>query len=119
MNIEEIRNHCNSKSGVEESFPFDETTLVFKVGGKMFLLIGLTNADRFNVKCDPEMAVALREQYACVVPGWHMSKKHWNTIHIDGSVSNSMLETWINNSYDLVFSSLPLKVKQAINPASH
>ena len=115
MNVEDIRNHCTSKPGVEESFPFDEDTLVFKVGGKMFLLINLTSADSFNVKCDPEMAVILREQYSCVKPGWHMNKKHWNTINLDGSVSSSILQEWIDNSYGLVLDSLSLKIKNTIS----
>ncbi len=83
MNVEEIRTYCLAKPDVEECFPFDEETLVFKANGKMFLLVGLTDQPlRFNAKCDPERAVELREQYDCIIPGYHMSKIHWNTVII-------------------------------------
>lgn len=93
------------KPGVEESLPFGPDVIVFKVNGKIFLLLPLNNEPvQFNVKCDPERAEALREEYTCVVPGYHMNKKNWNTIIADGSVSFSMLKEWINHSYDLVAS---------------
>lgn len=103
MNIESLRDYCLSKPGAEETFPFGPDTIVFKVGGKAFLLTGL-NAEqlRFNVKCDPDLAEELRERYACVLPGYHMNKKHWNTIVVDGSVPGSQLKEWIDHSYDLV-----------------
>lgn len=103
MNIESIREYCISKTGAEESFPFGDDTLVFKVKGKIFLLAGLDNDPlQFNVKCNPEKAIELRENYACVIPGYHMNKKHWNTIIVDGSVSNKLLKEWIDDSYSLV-----------------
>lgn len=103
MNIESIREYCISKTGAEESFPFSDDTLVFKVKGKIFLLAGLDNDPlQFNVKCNPEKAIELRENYACVIPGYHMNKKHWNTIIVDGSVSNKLLKEWIDDSYSLV-----------------
>ncbi|MBI1342138.1 MAG: MmcQ/YjbR family DNA-binding protein [Terrimonas sp.] len=103
MNIESLREYCLSKPGVEESFPFGPETLVFKVAGKIFLLTGLDSEDlRFNVKCDPEKAIELREEFSCVLPGFHMNKKHWNTIVVDGSVSNELLKEWITHSYELV-----------------
>ena len=77
----------------------------------MFCLIGLENSDRFNVKCDPELAISLREQHPCVTPGFHMSKKHWNTVYIDGSVDDKLLLSWIDHSYELVYSKLPLKLR--------
>ena len=81
MNIEDFYNYCLSKKGATESFPFDENTLVFKVGNKIFLLVGLQNFDSFNVKCDPEKAIILREEYTEIIPGYHMNKKHWNTVY--------------------------------------
>jgi len=103
MTLEELRNYCLSKKEAEETLPFGPDTLVFKVNGKAFLL---TTIDRyplqFNVKCDPDHAVELRERYGCVMPGYHMNKKHWNTIVIDGSVSRSMIQSWIDDSYELV-----------------
>jgi predicted DNA-binding protein (MmcQ/YjbR family) len=88
---------------VEETLPFGPDTLVYKVNGKIFLLAGL-DEDRlsFNVKCDPELAVELREQYGCVLPGYHMNKKHWNTILVDGTLSSQKLKEWIDHSYELV-----------------
>lgn len=114
MNIEELRNYCLSLPGVTEDFPFDEVTLVFKVGGKMFLLTSLEGDFSFNVKCDPEQAIQLRERYECVRPGYHMSKKHWNTVDIDGSVTDSLLIDWINHSYELVFGALPKRIRDSI-----
>lgn len=103
MNIEEIRAYCLSKAGAEEGLPFGPDTLVYKVRGKIFLLMGMENDPlRFNVKCDPEKALELREEYPCVQPGYHMNKKHWNTIVVDGSVSGELLREWIDDSYELV-----------------
>jgi predicted DNA-binding protein (MmcQ/YjbR family) len=103
MNIESLREYCLSKPGVEETLPFGPDTLVFKVGGKMFLLTGLDEEQlSFNVKCEPDKAIELREEYPCVLPGYHMNKKHWNTIVVDGSVSTKQLKEWIDWSYELV-----------------
>lgn len=103
MNIESLREYCLSKPGVEETLPFGPDTLVFKVNNKLFLLTGLDEAElRFNVKCDPDKALELREEFSCVLPGYHMNKKHWNTIVVDGSVSTRQLKEWIDHSYDLV-----------------
>jgi predicted DNA-binding protein (MmcQ/YjbR family) len=105
---------CLSKKGVKEEFPFDETTLVFKVMGKIF---AITNVDQFasvNLKCDPERAVELREQYDAVEPGYHMNKKHWNTVVIDGSIPDRLLHEWVDHSYDLVASALTKKEKAAL-----
>ncbi len=114
MNIEQIQEYCLSKPGAEETLPFGPDTLVYKVAGKAFLLTSLANEDglRFNVKCDPDLAQELREQHACVLPGFHMNKKHWNTIVVDGSVSNKQLKEWIDHSYDLVVRSLPKKLRE-------
>ena len=103
MNIESLREYCLSKPGVEETLPFGPDTLVFKVNGKMFLLTGLDEVQlSFNVKCDPDKAIELREEFSCVQPGYHMNKKHWNTIIVDGSASSKQLKEWIDHSYELV-----------------
>lgn len=109
MNIETLREYCLSKNHVLETFPFGEETLVFKVAGKIFLLAGLENPDRFNVKCDPELAVSLRDQFEEVQPGYHMNKTHWNTVYMNGRLSDSQLKQMIDHSYDLIVSSLPKK----------
>jgi predicted DNA-binding protein (MmcQ/YjbR family) len=112
MNIETLRNYCLSKPGVEETLPFGPDTLVYKVYGKVFLLTGLDSEElSFNVKCDPDKALELREEFPCVQPGYHMNKKHWNTILVDGSVSSQQLKQWIDHSYELVCASLPKKKK--------
>ena len=103
MNIESIREYCLSKAGSEETLPFGPSTLVYKVDGKAFLLMGMDSERlQFNVKCDPDKAIELREEHACVLPGYHMNKKHWNTIVVDGSVPSKQLKEWIDWSYDLV-----------------
>lgn len=103
MNIETLRDYCLSKAGSEETFPFGKDTLVFKVKGKMFLLTSIAQQPlQFNVKCDPEKAIELREQYSCIIPGYHMNKKYWNTIVVDGTLSNSELKELIDESYNLV-----------------
>ena len=103
MNIETLQQYCLSKPDVEETLPFGPDTLVYKVNGKVFLLTGLDSEDfRFNVKCDPDKALELREEFPCVLPGFHMNKKHWNTIVVDGSASSQQLKEWIDHSYDLV-----------------
>ena len=104
MDIESLRQYCLSKPGVEETLPFGPDTLVFKVSGKIFLLTGLDSEElSFNVKCDPDKAIELREEYPeTVLPGYHMNKKHWNTIIVDGRLSAKQLKEMIDDSYDLV-----------------
>ena len=103
MNVEELRAFALSLTGVTESFPFGEDTLVFKTNEKIFLLVSLSSPVlQFNVKCDPEQAIELREQYSAVLPGYHMNKKHWNTIIADGSIRNSQLLDFVHTSYKLV-----------------
>ncbi|MGK0389111.1 MAG: putative DNA-binding protein (MmcQ/YjbR family) [Maribacter sp.] len=107
MNIEDFHHYCLSKKGVEETFPFDDVTLVFKVMGKIFALIGLNSEEfKVNLKCDPERSIELREEYEEILPGWHMSKKHWNTVIFEGTLDNKMLMELIDHSYDLVVSKL-------------
>ncbi|HRE75773.1 MAG TPA: MmcQ/YjbR family DNA-binding protein [Flavobacteriales bacterium] len=115
MNIELLRNYCITKKGVTEEFPFDDRTLVFKVMGKMFALADVEEFDGINVKCDPELAIELRERYAGVLPGYHMSKKHWNTLVMDGSLPEKMILKWVDDSYDLVVASLPKKLREELS----
>lgn len=114
MNIEKLRQYCLCKPGSEESFPFDEDTLVFKVGGKMFCLAGLSKGDRMNLKCDPGRCVELRELYPFILPGYHMNKKHWNTVVFRECDDEGLLEQLIDHSYDLVIESLPVKLRKQI-----
>jgi len=110
MNIEEIRNYCLAKPGVSESFPFDENTLVFKVGNKIFLLTGLDHFPlKINLKCNPDKAIILRENHPQITPGFHMNKKHWNTIVIDGSLSVNLITELIDHSYRLVIKGMNRK----------
>ena len=115
MNLEELRDYCISKKGVEETLPFGPDTLVYKVMGKVFLQTGLEyNPVQFNIKCDPEKAIELREHYPCVIPAYHMNKKHWVTVITDGSASNKLMEEWINDSYNLVIAGLTKKDKEKL-----
>jgi len=114
MDIEAIRAYCLSKKGSEEGFPFDDTTLVIKVGGKIFILINLDGDPSMNLKCDPGKAIELREANPAITPGYHMNKKHWNTIVLDGSLSKSQIIDMIDHSYDLVLRSLPGKLQLEI-----
>ena len=109
MNIEEVRSYCLSFKGAIESFPFDDTTLVVKVGGKIFVLFNLEGERSINLKCDPDRAIELRESYPAVVPGYHMNKKHWNTVYLDGSLHDDLICKMIGDSYQLVLQSLPGK----------
>jgi len=112
MDIEQFRNFCLTKKCVTEEFPFGPETLVFKVGGKVFALTGLERPDfAVNLKCDPDYAEELRADHDEIQPGYHMNKKHWNTVSFTGSLSEKLLIELINHSYDLVVKSLP-KVKR-------
>jgi predicted DNA-binding protein (MmcQ/YjbR family) len=118
MNLETYYEYCLSKKGVTEHFPFDEDTLVFKVGGKMFALSSLLQWEKgkpsVNLKCDPERAQELRAEYDAIKPGFHMSKIHWNTIDVNQDVPNTLLKELIDHSYDLVFKSLTKKIQMEI-----
>jgi predicted DNA-binding protein (MmcQ/YjbR family) len=102
MNIEILREYCISKKNITESFPFGDDTLVFKTEGRIFALINLEGDLSINLKCNPARAIELIERYSSVIPGYHMNKKHWNTIYIDGSVPDKEIFSWIDHSYDLV-----------------
>lgn len=103
-----------ANKGVTEDFPFDETTLVLRVGGKIFALINLERNASVNLKCDPERALDLREHYEAILPGYHMNKKHWNTILLEGNLPDSLVKEMIDHSYALVLASLPGKVRAEI-----
>lgn len=111
MNIEELRDFCLSLKATDENFPFDEEILVFSVKGKMFCLVNIAKYEFINLKCDPEEAVELREQYAEVTAGWHMNKRHWNSVRLNGNISDKLLKQWIINSYNLVVAGLPKKIQ--------
>ena len=114
MNIEEIREYCLSKNGVTESFPFDEDTLVFKVKNKMFALMSLEGNLSINLKNSPEIIIELREKYSSVVPGYHMNKKYWNTVYVNGTIKRELIYQWINESYNIIVSKLPRKGKNEL-----
>ena len=118
MNLETYYEYKKKKKGVTEHFPFDEDTLVFKVGGKMFALSSLLQwekgAPSVNLKCDPERAQELRAEYDAIQPGFHMSKIHWNTIAVNQDVPDALLKELIDHSYDLVFKSLTKKIQMEI-----
>lgn len=115
MNVESFREYCLAKKGVEEAFPFDEVTLVFKVMGKMFALTGL-DSEHFtiNLKCDPEWSEELREVHPEIQPGYHMSKVHWNTVDGEGALDDAFLCRLIDHSYEQVVKGLPQKVRETL-----
>jgi predicted DNA-binding protein (MmcQ/YjbR family) len=102
MDIVTLRDYCISKKGATESFPFGDDTLVFKAREKIFALVNLDGDLSINLKCDPDLAIDLREKYSSVIPGYHMNKKHWNTVLLDGSVSDKEVFSWIDHSYELI-----------------
>jgi predicted DNA-binding protein (MmcQ/YjbR family) len=118
MNLEAYYEYCLSKKGVTEHFPFDEDTLVFKVGGKMFALSSLKQWEKgepsVNLKCDPERSEELRTEFDDIKPGYHMSKVHWNTIAVNKGVSDALVKELIGHSYELVFKSLTKKMQNEI-----
>ena len=114
MDIEKLRNYCLKKKGVTEEFPFGEDTLVFKVMGKMFCLTGMNPPFYCNLKCDPEVAIELREKYEGVTPGYHMNKKHWNSVYFDTNIPDNEILEWVDQSYNLVVESLPKKIKDEL-----
>ena len=114
MDIEKIRDYCLSKPKVEESFPFGEDTLVFKVGSKIFVLLNLVFPHSINLKCDPEKAIELRESYDEIQPGYHMNKKHWNTVDLTGTLSNDLIISIIDHSYDMVVKGLTKKERELL-----
>lgn len=115
MNIEEYREYCLSLPGTTEDLPFDENTLCFKVMGKIFSICDIEDFESINLKCDPVKAIELREIYPdIVIPGYHMNKKHWNTVIMDSSLPNKLIKEWISESYELVVQKLSGKDKKAL-----
>ena len=114
MNVEEIRIYCLHKKGTAESFPFNDETLVVKVMDKMFALISLENGSSINLKCDPEKAIELREHYEEILPGYHMSKKHWNTVIFNQSLPKKLVKELIDHSYELVVNGLSGKKREEL-----
>ena len=114
MDVEFIWNYCLSKNGAEETFPFNPSALVFKVGGKMFALFDVDNFNGINLKCNPERSIELRESYSGITSAFHMNKKHWITVKINQDVDSSLILELINHSYDLVHSSLSKKIQDGI-----
>jgi predicted DNA-binding protein (MmcQ/YjbR family) len=115
MDIELVRDYCLKKNGVTETLPFGPDVIVYKVKGKAFLLLPLDTEElQFNVKCDPDLALELREEYACVKPGYHMNKKHWNTIEVDGTLNSKQIKQMIDHSYELVVQSLTKKQQEGL-----
>lgn len=114
MDIESLREYCLNKNFVTESFPFDDVSLVMKVGGKMFALLPLDAQEPLvTLKCNPELAIDLREQYSFVEPAFHFNKKHWNMIRL-AEAPDAFIRQWIDHSYDLVFAKLTRKERDAL-----
>jgi len=114
MDLEGVRNYCLKLKASNESFPFNEETLVFKVLNKIFCLTNLNPPLSINLKCDPEQALELREEYEAVKPGYHMNKNHWNTVELDGSIRDEVVKEWINNSYNLVVKGMTRKEREGL-----
>lgn len=115
IDLEIIRRYCSQKRGVTEDFPFDDVTMVIKVGRKMFLLVNITQKPlRMNLKCDPLVAEGLRNKYKSVLPGYHMNKMHWNTIILDDSIADNVIFSMMDDSYDLVYSGLKKSERERI-----
>ena len=115
MNIEELRNFCLSLKGAEESMPFDDKTLVFSVKGKMFCATDINTYEFVNLKCDPDKAIQLREQYNEEIEGYYMNKTHWNSVKTKGKITDKQFQEWIKDSYDLVVLALPKKIQKELN----
>ncbi|MCG9880450.1 MAG: MmcQ/YjbR family DNA-binding protein [Bacteroidia bacterium] len=111
MNIELLRDYCLQKTAVSEHFPFDDDTLVFKVAGKMFCLISIKEPDSCNLKCDPEEAIQLRENFEAIKPGYHMDKKHWNTVYFQSDVTDDFILKLVDQSYQLVIAKMSKKLR--------
>lgn len=116
--LDEFREYCLSKPGVTEDTPFGPDTLVFKVMNKMFAVTGIDKYEFVNLKCAPERALELREQWPRIKPGWHMNKQHWNSVYVDGSVPDNLIKELTDHSYQLIVASLPKKLRDELNQLS-
>ena len=115
MNHDKFRKYCLGKKGASEDMPFDDETLCFRVGNKIFAITDIEKTPAsYNLKCNPERALELREEYEAISPGWHMNKKHWNTVTPDASIPDSLIYELIDHSYELVFKSLKKSERERI-----
>ena len=114
MSLDHFREYCLSLKGITEQIPFDENILVFKVMGKMFALCNMMTFEYCNLKCDPEKAIRIREEFTEVTPAWHMNKKHWNSVSFMGDLSDQKIENWVTDSYNLVVKNMPMKLREQI-----
>lgn len=115
MQLNDVIEYSSSLAHVEEKMPFGDGVLLFTIGGKMFILIDLNSFSKINIKCDPEVAIDLREQYEHVIPGYHMNKKHWNSVLFPNSIPDKIIYSWIRDSYNIVYNSLSKKIKAELN----
>lgn len=116
MTLESFREYCLRKKGTDEALPFDDSTLVFRVMNKIFAITDLNQIElSFNLKCDPQRAIELRERYSCIKPGWHMNKKHWNTVEVNDSIDDFFLQELIDHSYNMVVKGLKKSEKSALD----
>ena len=111
MDIESVRNYCLSLPHATEDFPFDESTLVFRIGGKIFAMIDLENTEWFVLKCEPDYAIELRDRYAEIIGAWHMNKKHWNQLNLFGSLTDAFIRNLICHSYNEVVKKISKKFR--------
>ncbi len=114
MNSEQIREYCLNLPAVTEDMPFGDDTLVFRIKNKIFALLNLEGEIRLNLKCDPERAIALREEFSAIIPGYHMNKAHWNTLIMNDSLKVELIRSLIDHSYELIIESLPKAVKEEL-----
>jgi len=114
MSLDHFREYCLSLKGITEQIPFDENILVFKVMGKMFALCNMMTLEYCNLKCDPEKAIKLREEFTEVTPAWHMNKKHWNSVSFIGDLSDQQIEQWVKDSYNLAVKNMPKKLREQL-----
>lgn len=114
INVESYREYCLAKPGTSEGFPFDGSTLVFKVMGKMYALADIDAFEFINLKCNPERAAELRDQHPAIRPGYHMNKQHWNSVYVDGTLSDELIFELVDHSYELIAAGLPKKLKEEL-----
>lgn len=114
MNIEQFREYCLKMNAVTEDFPFDNTTLVFRVGNKIFALMNVDHFEYVNLKCEPARAIDLREQYSGIRPGYHMNKQHWNSVYAGQDVPDQLFYELALHSYELIKASLPAAIRKTL-----
>ena len=114
MSLDHFREYCLSLKGITEQIPFDENILVFKIMRKMFALCNMMTFEYCNLKCDPEKAIRIREEFTEVTPAWHMNKKHWNSVSFMGDLSDQQIKQWVKDSYNLVVKNMPKKLRKQI-----